>query len=99
MALWPGEGQRPSLLFVVCYAAGVVDVIDVDNLLVVQSIVVGAGPYDIVLAPAAEGGTDLGGLGLAYVARFTTHEITVINIDPAHPRWLQVVGQIRGDAR
>lgn len=93
----PEPARWPDLLFVVCYEGGRVLVFDAEHLVLLGSIEVGKTPYDIAVAPLGGGRSAAPGpgQGYAYISHFRGDRISVVDIDPGSPTWLQKVATIR----
>jgi YVTN family beta-propeller protein len=86
-----GRGLR---LYVTCFEAGQVYVIDPSPLAVVGVINVGRGPTTMVLPkPLTKDGQKTGPL-LAYVLGFSDNNVSVVDLDPANPTENRVIQRI-----
>jgi len=86
----PGPGPDDERVYVSCFGANRVDVVDPRAGQVVASIRTGRGPYGMALVdnPSLD-------LRRLYVALFREHAVGVIELDPASPYFHTVVAEIR----
>ncbi len=80
----PGGGD---VAYVPCYGDDTLWAVDVETLLPLAIIPVGAGPYDVTA-----GYSD--GLKRAYVTNFLDHTVSVVDIDPTSPYYHTQIAEI-----
>ncbi len=81
-----GNAGRGARLYVVCFEAGQVYVIDPENVVVVGIINVGRGPAQLTFSP-----TDP---GIAIVTGFSDNNVSIIDLTPGSPTENRVVQRL-----
>jgi hypothetical protein len=90
LALLPAADGRPELVFVSCFDANRVDVVDPAAGHVVAGIRTGQGPSGLAIVNRP----DLG-IQRLFVALFNAHAVGVIELDPSSPDYLTTLAEIR----
>ncbi|MFH2007475.1 MAG: hypothetical protein ABI333_12895 [bacterium] len=80
-----------TLAYAVCYGSGEIYVVDTEDAQVVDRIVAGGGPHDLVIMPA-EAPVQL--QNLAFITNFAEHSVGVIDLDETSETYHQMIGRI-----